>query len=109
LKAQTRNLCRQLQDNPDTDGNKRLIKMHKSDLKDMVERAMNEMNETQGFPKFNKKVEDGLKAQKEFEVLKDEEKNYLLKIKKINEDDHNKRDINARDAAESTEEISKNR
>jgi len=28
----------------------------------MVERAMNEMNETQGFPKFNKKVEDGLKA-----------------------------------------------
>lgn len=73
----------------------------------MIERVMLEMSETQGFAKFNNKVENGLKAQKEYDFLKEEERNYMQQIKKVSEDDKNKRDVNARDAAESTEEISK--
>ena len=46
LKSQTKQLCRQLEDNPDVGGNKRLIKTHKSDLCDMIENAMSEMEET---------------------------------------------------------------
>ena len=70
---------------------------------------MLEMNEQQGYAKFNKKIDDGLRDQKEFDILKEEEKSYMNKIKQVSEDDKNKRDINAREASESTEEISKNR
>ena len=75
----------------------------------MTERVMLEMTETQGYAKFNQKVENGLKAQKEYDFLKEEEHNYMQQIKKVTEDDKNKRDINAREASESTEEISKSR
>jgi len=43
----------------------------------MIERVMLEMSETQGFAKFNNKVENGLKAQKEYDFLKEEERNYM--------------------------------
>ena len=76
MKIQTNNLCRQLQDNPDVGGNQRLIKTHKSDLCDMIENVMNEMEETQLYGQFQKKIEDDMQQQQKYEILRQEEKTY---------------------------------
>lgn len=46
LMGSTKKLCKQLQDNPDVQGNQRLIKLHKVELCDIVEQVMREMEET---------------------------------------------------------------
>ena len=43
LKESTRKLCRQLQDNPDVEGNYRQIKNHKKELVDWSQEVMNEL------------------------------------------------------------------
>lgn len=43
LKNSTRKLCRQLQDNPDVDGNRTLIKQYKKQLQISVEELIEEM------------------------------------------------------------------
>lgn len=70
---------------------------------------MQEMEANQSFAEFQKRIEDGIQAQQEFEKLKEEEKDYMAKIKKINEDLKQKQDSNAKEAAESTEDITKYR
>lgn len=60
LKGQTKKLCRQLQDNPDVGGNQKLIKMHKAELCDMVEQVIHEMEDSQGYGIFQKKIEDDI-------------------------------------------------
>jgi len=43
LKESTRKLCRQLQDNPDVEGNQRQIKNHKKELVEWSQEVMNEL------------------------------------------------------------------
>jgi hypothetical protein len=45
LKESTRKLCRQLQDNPDVDGNQRQIKNHKKELVEWSQEVMGELSE----------------------------------------------------------------
>lgn len=45
LKNSTRKLCRQLQDNPDVDGNRMLIKQYKRQLQIHIDELMEEMYE----------------------------------------------------------------
>jgi hypothetical protein len=45
LKESTRTLCRQLQDNPDVDGNARKIKMDKNELIHYLEQLDSDMRE----------------------------------------------------------------
>jgi hypothetical protein len=45
LKKSTHRLCKQLQDNPDVEGNQKEIKKHKKELVDWNERLKDELSE----------------------------------------------------------------
>ena len=75
----------------------------------MIENVMNEMEETQLYGQFQKKIEDDMQQQQKYEILRQEEKTYTQKIQKVNIDLKKKQDDYAKEAGESTEEITKNR
>lgn len=75
----------------------------------MVENLMHEMEETQGYGQFQKKIEDDMQQQQKYDKLKEDERTYTQKIQKVNSDLKKKQDDYAKEAGESTEEITKYR
>ena len=73
LKDSTRTLCRQLQDNPDVDGNQKKIKQDKNDLIEKLEQLNAELREL-SFGQFRQDIRAGLDAQGEFDRLRNDEK-----------------------------------
>lgn len=61
LKESTRILCRQLQENPDVEGNQKKIKADKADLMYFMEVAINEIREL-SYSQFKINVKAGLDA-----------------------------------------------
>lgn len=59
MKESTRTLCRQLQDNPDVEGNQRKIKADKNELQDCVEALMAEMRDL-SYSQFKLEIKSGL-------------------------------------------------
>lgn len=86
LKKSTHRLCKQLQDNPDVEGNQKEIKKHKKELIDWNERLKEELSELK-FDTFAANIAKELQNQHEFERLRTEEKDLNLKIKKITLED----------------------
>lgn len=80
LKESTRKLCRQLQDNPDVKGNQREIRKHKNDLIEWNSRLMEELQELK-YDTFANDIAKELLKQREFEHLREEEKQLNFKIK----------------------------
>lgn len=74
LKESTRKLCRQLQDNPDVEGNQREIRKHKNDLIERNSEVMDELQSELKFENFARRIEEDLAKQSEFERLREEEK-----------------------------------
>lgn len=66
-----------------------------------------EVNETQSFTDFKRKVDEELKEQTDFERLQEKEKSLNHEIRTINEDLKKKMDEFAKEATESSDEISK--
>lgn len=66
-------MCRQLQDNPDVDGNQRKIKQDKYDLIHFIEELNAELRDL-SFAKFKGDIRAGLEEQGQFEKLRNEEK-----------------------------------
>ena len=85
LKESTRTLCRQLQDNPDVDGNQRKIKLDKNELILWLEKLCGEMRDQLSYSDFKGEIGRGLDAQGEFERLRKQEKDLNLEIKSLNE------------------------
>lgn len=68
MKESTRKLCRQLQDNPDVEGNNAEISKHKDKLVDWVENLKTEiMGPESTFKNFKKDIESELLEQQAFE------------------------------------------
>ena len=59
MKESTRTLCRQLQDNPDVEGNQRKIKADKNELQDCMESLMAEMRDL-SYSQFKLEIKSGL-------------------------------------------------
>ena len=57
LRRSTKKLMRQLKDNPDVQGNSKLIKDHKNNLCAMTESIMDEMRNDLYYTKFKKEVD----------------------------------------------------
>lgn len=104
LKDSTRTLCRQLQDNPDVEGNQRKIKQDKYELIHFLELLNAEMREL-SYAQFRADVKAGLDAQGEFERLRNEEKNLNIEIKRLNEEFKRAQDEYAKEANENNQEI----
>lgn len=104
LKESTRTLCRQLQDNPDVDGNQRKIKQDKVDLMVFLEQLNAEMREL-SYAQFKGDIKAGLDAQGEFERLRTDEKDLNQQIKRLNEDFKRAQDDYAKEANENNQEI----
>jgi len=85
LKESTRTLCRQLQDNPDVDGNQKKIKTDKYDLIEKLEQLNAELREL-SFSQYRTDIKNGLEAQGEFDRLRVEEKDLNQEIKRLNEE-----------------------
>lgn len=85
LKESTRTLCRQLQDNPDVDGNQKKIKTDKYDLIHFLEQLNAELRDL-SYAQFKAEIKAGLDAQGEFDRLRNEEKDLNQEIKRLNED-----------------------
>ena len=58
---------------------------------------------------FQKKIEDDIQQQQKYDILKQEEKEYTNLIKQVNEDLKKKQDDYAKEAGESTEDITRYR
>lgn len=61
LKESTRTLCRQLQDNPDVDGNQKKIKTDKYDLIHFLEQLNAELRDL-SYTQFKAEIKAGLDA-----------------------------------------------
>ena len=85
LKESTRTLCRQLQENPDVDGNQRKIKADKANLMYFMENAINEVKDL-SYQKFKNDINKGLDDQGEFDRLRNREKELNQEIKRLNEE-----------------------
>jgi lipoate-protein ligase A len=96
LKESTRTLCRQLQDNPDVEGNQKKIKQ---DLIVFVESLMAEMRDL-SYSQFKNDIRAGLDAQGEFERLRNAEKELNIEIKDLNESFKKAQDEYAKEALE---------
>lgn len=105
LKESTRKLCRQLQDNPDVEGNQREIKKHKKELIDWNERLKEELVDLK-FESFANNIAKELSNQSEFDRLRAEEKDLNLKIKLITDNEKKARDETAKQQHEDNLEIS---
>ncbi|CDW81373.1 leucine rich repeat family protein [Stylonychia lemnae] len=104
LKESTRTLCRQLQDNPDVEGNQRKIKQDKQHLVYFLENLINEMRDL-SYSQFKAEIKAGLDEQGEFERLRKQEKELNQEIKKLNEDFKKAQDDYAKEALENNQEI----
>ena len=104
LKDSTRTLCRQLQDNPDVDGNLKKIKDDKKQLIDYIDALNGEMRDL-SFTKFRDAIKAGLEEQGQFEKLREDEKNCNQEIKAINEKFKQTQDEYAKEANENNQEI----
>lgn len=105
LKESTRKLCRQLQDNPDVEGNQREIKKHKNDLCVWNEKLKKELNEELKFETFANNIARELQSQQEYDRLRQEEKELNHRIKKVTEDERKAKDENAKQQQEDNTEI----
>jgi len=72
-----------------------------------VELLMEEMYENQTFQVFGQKIRHGLEKQEENEKIRAEEKELALQLKRIQEDLKKQQDEFAKEAAESSDDISK--
>ena len=104
LKGNTKELCKQLQDNPDVEGNQREIKRHKNDLIQWMEDLNRELEGNQ-FMVFATNIHDELKKQNEYETLRKEEKRLNQEIKKVQDEHRSAAEDNAKEAHEKTKEI----
>ena len=93
LKQQTIKLGRQLHDTPDTADNTALIKTYRLDLINLMEKTMEDMNESQSCLEFKSFIEDGNEEKDKYGNLKilerqhnDDIKKYQDLLKKNNED-----------------------
>jgi hypothetical protein len=85
LKNSTRKLCRQLQDNPDVDGNRTLIKTYKKSLQIDIDQLMNEMYDAQTFSNFKNTIDKAIEENRKFDEYRNQEKQLNNEIKDINE------------------------
>jgi hypothetical protein len=99
LKDSTRTLCRQLQDNPDVDGNQKKIKQDKNDLIEKLEQLNAELREL-SFGQFRSDIRAGLDSQGEFDRLRNDEKDLNHEIKRLNDDFKRAQDEYAKEANE---------
>lgn len=104
MKDSTRTLCRQLQDNPDVEGNQKKIKGDKYELVHYLELLNAEMREL-SYAQFKADIRAGLEAQGEFERLRNEEKNLNIEIKRLSEESKRAQDEFAKEANENNQEI----
>lgn len=99
LKDSTRTLCRQLQDNPDVDGNQKKIKQDKYDLIHALENLNAELRDL-SYAEFRGEIRRGQDAQEEFDKLRNEEKDLNMEIKRLNEEFKRAQDEYAKEANE---------
>ena len=104
LKQSTHKLCRQLQDNPDVEGNQREIKKHKNELMTWNERLKEELTELK-FEQFANNIAKELNNQQEFDRLKVEERELNAKIKKVTDDERKAKDETAKQTHEDNVDI----
>ena len=104
LKDSTRTLCRQLQDNPDVEGNKKKIESDKNDLIYRLELLNDELRDL-SFGQFRQDIKDAFSEQGKFDRFRNEEKDLNLEIKKLNEDFKKAQDEYAKEANENNQEI----
>lgn len=82
LKESTRKLCRQLQDNPNVEGNNNEITKHKNSLIDWMRDLKHELLSAEiTYKKYAQKINDELNEQKAFDTLREEEKRLNGEIK----------------------------
>jgi 4-alpha-glucanotransferase len=105
LKTSTRKLCRQLQENPDVQGNITLIFNYKKQLQRELLDVNYVMHNEQNFNVFRQNIKEQLDHQQEFEQLKETEKKLNIEIKQINDDLNHKQDDFASEAQDTQEEI----
>jgi hypothetical protein len=70
LKESTRTLCRQLQDNPDVDGNARKIRNDKNELIYWMENLNAELPRDLSYSIFKSEIKKGIEEQGEFDRLR---------------------------------------
>lgn len=99
LKDSTRTLCRQLQDNPDVDGNLKKIKDDKRYLIEVLGGLDSEIRDL-NFNGFKTQIKNGHEEQGLFEKLRAEEKELNQEIKALNEKFKQAQDEYAKEANE---------
>jgi outer membrane murein-binding lipoprotein Lpp len=104
LKDSTRTLCRQLQDNPDVDGNQKKIKGDKADLIVILEDLNADLRELT-YTKFRETIKAGQEEQEKFDKLRNEEKDLNMEIKRLSEEFKRAQDEYAKEANENNQEI----
>lgn len=104
MKDSTRTLCRQLQDNPDVEGNKKKIENDKNDLIYRLELLNDELRDL-SYGQFRQDIKDALSEQGKFDRFRNEEKELNLEIKRLNEDFKRAQDEYAKEANENNQEI----
>jgi DNA repair ATPase RecN len=83
LKESTRKLCRQLQENPDVEGNNLEITKHKDKLIEWTQNLKAEILSADAtYKNFNNDIKAELKEQKAFDELRKNEKELNFEIKK---------------------------
>jgi hypothetical protein len=105
LKESTRKLCRQLQDNPDVEGNQKEIRKYKQDLVAWNERLKDELQELK-YETFANDIAKELLKQQEFDRLRAEEKDLNLRIKKVTDDERKAKEEAAKQQHEDNLDIS---
>lgn len=104
LKDQTRKLCHQLQDKPDMDGNQREIKNHKKVLVDWIGDLKVDLRNL-SYQQFSNKISKELANMNKFQQLREQEKEYNQKIKKVIEDQQKSHDEYTKDTDEFKQQI----
>lgn len=98
-------MCRQLQDNPDVDGNQRQIKIHKRELQTWNDELGEELQKDLKFETFASNLVKELEKQQLYDNLRKLEKDLNLKIKKIEADERQKKDEAAKQTHEDNLDI----
>lgn len=74
LKLSTVKLVRQLHENPDVNGNERMVLRHKEDLVNLINDVIYEQEKELKFETFEKSIREKLDEQLRFKELKEKER-----------------------------------
>lgn len=86
LRESTKNLCRNLKDNPNVTGNLLKIQDERSELEELIVRTVNELRETRTYSLLCTHVEETKKEQERLEEMVETEKRTANSVKELEEE-----------------------